>query len=128
DRMLWIKEEMDYLTDPALYAQAPEDVWMRVKCSQKSPSFLVYLREVAAWREREARRVNRPRQWLFKDETLVEIARGAPTTREELSRIRGVGNQLNGSQIESLLAAIARVKTIPQEEWPRLPRTRAPLP
>lgn len=127
-RMHWIKEEMEVLTDPAIYAQEPEDIWMRIKCSQKSPSFLVYLREAAAWREREAQRLNRPRQWIFKDETLVEIARGAPKTREELTRIRGVGNQLKDSQMEQLLAVIARAKTIPQSDWPRLPRVKPPLP
>ncbi len=40
------------------------------------------LRAAVAWREREAQRINIPRQRLIKDESLLEIAATAPATPE----------------------------------------------
>ena len=48
------------------------------------------LRAIAAWREREAQRINIPRQRLLKDETLLEIAATAPDTPSRLARARGI--------------------------------------
>ncbi|MBT5702641.1 MAG: HRDC domain-containing protein, partial [Gammaproteobacteria bacterium] len=48
------------------------------------------LHEAAAWREREAQRVNVPRRRILRDEALHEIAVQAPRSREELSSIRGM--------------------------------------
>ena len=45
---------------------------------------------IAAWREREAQRINIPRQRLLKDEQLLEIAAMAPDNAEALARARGI--------------------------------------
>ena len=81
---------MAVLTDPATYRANPDSAWERLRPRSSNRRFLAVLRAIAAWREREAQRVNIPRQRLLRDETLLEIAATAPTTPEALARARGV--------------------------------------
>ena len=77
-RLDWVAEEMAVLTDPATYRADPETLWERLRPRSSNRRLLGVLRAIAAWREREAQRVNIPRQRLLKDETLLEIAATAP--------------------------------------------------
>ena len=71
-------------------------------------AFSAWLRALAAWREREAQRVNIPRQRLLRDETLLEIAATAPDDAGALARARGITRGFaEGRTGASLLAAIA---------------------
>ena len=72
-----------------------------------SPRQLAVLRELAAWREVEARRRDLPASWVVKDPTLVEVARVGPTTADALARIRGAATGLKPRDIEAILAAVA---------------------
>ena len=87
----WLDEEMAVLTDPATYAADPDEAWRRIKTRGRDPRFFALLREVAAWREREAQRRDVPRNRVLRDEALAEIAAHAPQTVEDLSRVRGLG-------------------------------------
>ena len=69
---------MAELADPATYRADPETMWERLRPRSSNRRFLGMLRALAAWREREAQRVNIPRQRLLRDETLLEIAATAP--------------------------------------------------
>ena len=89
-RLDWVAEEMADLADPATYRPDPETVWERLRPRSNNRRFLGMLRALAAWREREAQRVNIPRQRLVKDETLLEIAATAPDTPDALARARGI--------------------------------------
>ena len=73
------------LNDPATYRADPEQAWRRLKPRGASPRLLGTLKEVAAWRERTAQRIDIPRQRLLRDEQLLEIASHAPKTIEELA-------------------------------------------
>ena len=77
-RLEWVAEEMAELADPALYRADPEAMWERLRPRSSNRRFLGMVRALAAWREREAQRVNIPRQRLLRDETLLEIAATAP--------------------------------------------------
>jgi ribonuclease D len=87
--------------------------------------FLGLLRAVAAWREREAQRVNIPRQRLVKDETLLEIAATGPETPADLARARGITEGFaRGKSGTSLIAAIKEAKSLPEAALPELPKER----
>ena len=121
----WVQEEMDALTDPALYRADPEAMWLRLKLRPNSRRQAGLLRAIAAWREREAQRVNIPRGRLLKDEAIPEIAALAPDTIDELTRARGVSRGFaEGKSGLSLLAAIAEAKALPEAELPEI-ATRA---
>jgi ribonuclease D len=124
----WVAEEMAVLTDPNTYLVDPDEAWRRLKSRSSSPRFLMILKELAAWREREAREKDLPRQRLLKDDSLMEIAAQAPTTIDELAHTRGLSrNAAEGRLGAALLAAVARALATPESEWPK-PLERVDLP
>jgi ribonuclease D len=124
-RMAWVAEEMAALADPATYRTDPETAWERLKPRTHNRRFLGLLKAIAAWREREAQRINIPRQRLVRDETLLEIAATGPETPAELSRARGISEGFaKGKSGASLLAAITAAKALPDSDLPEVPRER----
>jgi len=53
-RMAWLADEMAILESPSTYQVDPLRAWQRLKTRSDKPRFLAVLREIAAWREREA--------------------------------------------------------------------------
>ena len=124
-RLAWVAEEMAELADPALYRADPEAMWERLRPRSNNRRFLGMVRALAAWREREAQRVNIPRQRLVRDETLLEIAATAPANPDGLARARGISRGFaEGRTGASLLAAIEGAKAMPEDALPEAPRSR----
>jgi len=125
-RTAWVAEEMAALAEPATYRQDPETAWEKLRPRTTNRRFLGTLRALAAWREREAQRVNIPRQRLVKDETLLELAATAPETAADLARARGISEGFaRGKSGVSLLAALVAVKALPDAAMPEAPRERS---
>ena len=124
-RLDWVAAEMAALQDPAGYIQAPETAWEKLRPRTGNRRFLSVLRAVAAWREREAQRINIPRQRLVKDETLLEIAATTPTNAAELARARGISEGFaKGKSGLSLVAAIADARALPDAALPEMRENR----
>ncbi|PZW42189.1 ribonuclease D [Humitalea rosea] len=124
-RVDWVKAEMAALDDPATYRTEPDEAWARLKPRTGNRRYLGMLRAAAAWREREAQRVNIPRQRLVRDETLLEIAASAPADAAELARARGISEGFaRGKSGLALLAAIAEAAALPEDALPEAPRER----
>jgi ribonuclease D len=85
-------------------------------------------RELVAWREALAQRDDRPVQSVLSDAALMEIARRAPSSREELQRIRGASSGSIRRRAADLLDAVQRGRARPPEPAPRRPRTQPPRP
>ena len=124
-RLPWIAEEMAVLNDPGTYRADPEQAWRRLKPRGASPRLMAVLKEVAAWRERTAQRIDIPRQRLLRDEQLLEIASHAPKTTEELAMTRGLGRGFaEGWQGREIMEAIERARKLTDAELPQ--RDKAP--
>ena len=124
-RLAWVAEEMAILNNPATYRPDPETAWERLRPRSNNRRFLHLLKVTAAWREREAQRINIPRQRLIKDEALLEIAATAPATADALSRVRGVTRGFaEGKSGTSLLEALAAAKAVPDAELPAAAQPR----
>ena len=126
----WLDEEMAVLTAPETYAMDPDQAFRRIKTRGANARFLAVLREVAAWREREAQRRDLPRQRVLRDEALVEIAHHTPSTVAELARTRGLGRGMAEREAgAALLDAVRRGLAVPEKDRP-IPTARAdsPLP
>ncbi len=124
-RLQWVAEEMALLTRPETYRVDPERAWERLKIRSNNRRQLGLAKAIAAWREREAQRINIPRGRLLKDEQIPEIASLAPDNAEALSKARGISAGFaSGKSGASLLAAIAEAKAMPDSDLPRPERQR----
>ncbi len=124
-RLAWVAEEMAVLAEPATYRPDPDTMWERLRPRTNNRRMLGALRAAAAWREREAQRINIPRQRLVRDESLLEIAATAPDSAEALGRIRGVTRGFaEGATGVSLLAAIAGSAALPEQALPEAKAAR----
>lgn len=128
NRTAWVKEEMEFLTDPSTYQNPPDQAWQRLKLRTDKPQAIAVLMEVAKWREEEAQRRNVPRGRILRDETLLDLAVHAPRTVDELKHIRGVGEDIaRGKLGVAIMAAVERSLSIPKDSIPR-PDKKRPLP
>lgn len=124
-RLEWVAEEAALLADPSTYRADPETMWERLRPRTTNRRFLSVLRAIAAWREREAQRVNIPRQRLLKDEALLELAATAPETPDALARARGITRGFaEGKTGASLIAAVTAAKALPDDQLPEVPRAK----
>lgn len=115
----WVAEEMNALTSLETYQTDPYEIWKRLKLRSDKPRTRAILREIAAWREQEAQRIDVPRGRILKDETLLEIASHAPSSATELADMRGLSRDFTESKRgASLLAAIEKAKALPLGDCP----------
>ncbi|WP_430435688.1 ribonuclease D [Oceanibaculum nanhaiense] len=122
-RASWLDEEMAVLSNPATYDADPMDSWRRLKPRTNSTKFLAILREIAAWREIEARKRDLPRNRLLRDEALLEIAARVPNNADELAKIRALSKGFaEGAMGRQLLEAAQRGLDLPKEQRPELPQ------
>ena len=125
DRLDWVLEECARLAVSAARRLPPEESYRRVKgWSGLRSRPLGALRELAAWREREALRGNRPPSRVLNDRSLVELARTAPGSEDGLASVRGVDAGVVRHHGAELLRAIRDGAADP----PELEQARAPLP
>jgi ribonuclease D len=121
-RARWLEEEMAVLLDPITYRTDPDEAWRRLKPRSARPKVLAVLREVAAWREREAQRRDIPRVRILRDEALLEIAANAPAGTEALARTRGLSQGFAEGRLgQDLLEAVRRGLELPEERIPQPP-------
>jgi ribonuclease D len=118
-RGIWLDQEMERLADPANYAADPQEAWKRVRLSSRKPDVLGRLKNIAAWRETEARDKNLPRGRIAKDETLADLATHPPREQADLAKVRGLSAAWKGNDIGArLMAAIASSQPLTREEMP----------
>ncbi len=119
-RETWLEEDFAELSTPSFYTIDPDTMWQRIKGRQYLKGVqLAVLKTLAAWRETEAEKANRPRRWILKDEVLVELARRQPEKEEDLEKIRGLEPNVRNRRGPTLLKLIADARTLPKEHWPR---------
>jgi ribonuclease D len=125
NRLDWVGQEMAVLADPNTYRVDPAKAWERLKLRTGNRRQLAMIQAIAAWREREAQRINIPRQRLVKDEQIPEIAALAPADAEALAKARGISTGFaQGKSGASLLAVIAAAKALPEADLPKAERQR----
>ena len=123
DRLAWVEEESARLAEDWAERTPPEDLYKRVRGWERlDDAGRAAVRELAAWREREALASNRPPQWLLKDASLLEVARRRPSNAHELGAIRGVSADTVRRYGNAILDAAGRRELPVPEAPPRHPR------
>ncbi len=119
-RATWLAEECRRFSNAALYQREPQELFRRVRRSQGLPGQgLAILRELTIWREQEARERDRPPGSVLHDEILVEIARRAPSTLEDLQRLRGFPSRELERSGATVVALVARGLAVPEADRPQ---------
>ena len=129
-RAEWVSEEFARLeTVVGEKSREPQERYQRIRgWDTLKPKGAAVLRELAAWREAEARRRNVPRGRVMRDEVLLQLARHPPKTVNDLRGLRGVHSSEVDRQGGQLLAAITSALALPPSAWPEVPSERKPDP
>jgi ribonuclease D len=110
-RLDWAHEDSSALLDGALYAPDPVLAVDRLKGARNLRGRARRAAEsLAAWRETQAVRLNRPRQWILRDAALLEIAVAAPEDEAQLSRIPALPPKTARRAGKELLALVAAAR------------------
>jgi ribonuclease D len=127
EKTAWVLEDGAELVSNMHRHVLPEDAYREAKLAWKlAPSELAVLRELCAWREREARARDKPRSHILRDHTLWPLAHTQPADLTSLSRIEEMHPRTVRHDGETLLQIIQQAAALPEAQWPqRLPE---PLP
>jgi ribonuclease D len=117
----WLNEELKRLDDPTLYQERePRLMYLRIKGTFRlRADELSVLRELAAWREEEARQRDWPRGHVMPDNMLVTLAQCKPCDRAALTEIPDFPDKMPAAVTEALLTAVRRGLAVPPAEYPR---------
>ena len=127
-RTKWVGEEIGILMDPATYQVDPAEAWQRVKTRTQSGRFLAIVRELARFREAYAQDRNVPRNRVFKDDALVELASTKPQNEQDLGRSRLLLREARRGDIAAgILEAIKAGLDTKPDDMPRLDKSRTKL-
>ncbi|MEJ8560445.1 ribonuclease D [Yoonia sp. GPGPB17] len=127
-RTKWVAEEMAVLEDPSTYQADPDNAWKRVKTRTQSGKFLAIVRELARFREGYAQERNVPRNRVFKDDALVELASTKPQSEKDLGRSRLLLREARKGDIAAgILAGIKAGMAVKPEDMPKVDNARAKL-
>ena len=119
-RHSWVEEELQVLTAPTTYVIEPENAWKRLKTRSSSPKFLAAVKELARFREAYAQSRNIPRNRVFKDDALMEIAATRPANVQALSKSRLLlRDARKGPIAEGIFAAIKAAAKYGPDDFPK---------
>jgi ribonuclease D len=129
-RIAWAEEEFAKLTEIARRPRVePGEEYQTVAgWSHLDRRTLAVLRELAAWREREAQQRNWPRRVVLGDTVLLELARHQPTKPGALRGMRALPRRVAEKSASDVVASVQRGLAVPEADLPRPPRPPKPDP
>lgn len=127
DRKDWALELSGKAGEVAMAHFDPKSVARKLAVARRlNARTYAILRELIAWREKDADRRDMPRRWLAEDKTLVKLAVACPTTREELGDFRGLSGVNRPKSAGLILAAIKRGLKSAPDGYKLSPRRKGP--
>jgi len=108
-RLAWAEQDSALLLDESLYATDESQAVHRLKGARNLRGRRrTAAAGLASWRESEALRKNRPRQWILRDRVLLEIATSLPDSLQDLRRIGDMPARLVQRAGEALLSIVSQ--------------------
>lgn len=122
----WAKEEFELLVHiPFEGPEKEEPGFLRIKGAKAlKPRQLAVLRELHAWREGVAEKLDRAPFMVLGNDVMIDLAREAPTQVEQLNGRKGIGETTLKRNGAAIISAIARGLALSKEQWPRLERPK----
>lgn len=125
-RWNWAREEFALLTDAPFNLQDNQEPgYLRLKGAKLlKPHQLAVLREVHAWREGVAERMDRAPFMVIGNEVLLDLAKEPPADARALASRKGMSDKVMDRHGRALLEAVRRGALLPRDQWPRLERPK----
>lgn len=122
-RLEWAIEDSMDLLDRSLYVNDAALAIDRLKGARNLRGRArAAASQLAAWREREAVRLNRPRQWIMRDAVLLQLAVSRPDNKDELGLTPGLAPKTLARAGDELLRVLANARNARDDyEPPRKP-------
>jgi ribonuclease D len=121
-RLEWVAEEFALL-EQVRFQEQEGPLFLRAKgAAVLDRRQLAILEELLQWRDREARRRDRPLFKVLGNKTLLELARSMPRTLSGLTAVEGISPRLADRCGKALLGAIAAGLAVPESDLPVYPR------
>jgi ribonuclease D len=120
ERVEWVLEDGAELVAQLRREVDPNELYREAKLAWKlAPAQLAVLRELCAWREREARARDVPRNRIVREHALWPLAKTQPDNLQALARIEDMHPRTVRHDGETLLALIEEAASLPPEQWPQ---------
>jgi len=117
---LWLKEELKIYDNASLYAEVdPYEYFKKIKgIDQLKGTKLAVLRELAAWREKQARSKDRPRGHVIHNNILLALSFKCPRSLGDLKRIDRLSPNAIKMYGEDLIKCVEKGMNTPLELQP----------
>lgn len=114
-RLEWALEECRLALANQRRSAVPEEAWWKVSDVRRlHGASRGVAQEVAAWRERRAAEVDRPRRSVLPDLAIVTLSQRLPRNRSDMEKLRGLDARSLGRGVaEELLDAVERGRALP---------------
>jgi len=120
EKYAWVLDDGAELVANLRREVDPYEVYRDAKLAWKlSRAQLAVLRELCAWREREARARNLPRNRIVREHSLWPLAKTQPDNLGALAKIDDMHPKTVRQDGEFLLDLIKRSGSVPPEQWPQ---------
>jgi ribonuclease D len=118
--MGWLEEELERYNDPEMYLPPADNIrYQKMKgAGNLNRQALAVLREIAGWREMEARKRNRPRGHILSDQALLCLATRKVEDMGTLAQCEDISTNVAEHYGQQLLALINRGRHCPEQECP----------
>jgi ribonuclease D len=122
-RLQWAREEFDRLEGTKWEPDDGSQAFLRIKGARDlTRRELALLRELVPWRDSVARELDRATFRVMGNEVLLDIARTAPRSAQQLSGLKGMPRGILDRGGAAILSAVQRGLEIVEEHLPRFPR------
>ncbi|MEI7881423.1 MAG: HRDC domain-containing protein [bacterium] len=117
---IWLTEELKLLNEPSLTEERSHmESYRRIRAAGRlGARSLAVLRELAAWREQEAKTADLPRQHVAEDSELLSIACILPGQASDFEKCRDLSRRTEQRHSPHLLAAVQRGLALSESECP----------
>lgn len=124
-RMPWAQEEFEALVHIPFAPVEEEPGFLRIKGAKAlKPRQLAVLRELHAWREGLAEKLDRAPFMVLGNDVMIEASKDPPVDLKAFAQRKGVGDSIIQRSGPAIMKAIAKGMALPKEEWPRVPKPK----